>query len=429
MPKIALIGAGSVVFARNMIRDVLSFPELADSTFALMDIDPERLDLIARLGRKMIEQVGTGATLTATLERREALEGADFVICMVQVGGLEAFKQDIEIPLRYGVDQSVGDTLGPGGVFRGMRTIPVLTAMAQEMETLCSRALLINYSNPMAINCWAANAASSTRTVGLCHSVQGTASLLSDYVQAPFEEVSYWVAGINHMAWFLRFEHNGEDLYPRLREVMNNPDAFATNKVRFEIMRCFDYFVTESTHHMSEYVPYFRTTQQRVEDFATPRWDYYQLCKRDLEPTLKQIREQLDSDEPVEMRRSREYGSRIIHAETTGQVQRINGNVPNTGLITNLPAGCCVEVPCYVDQLGLHPCYVGDLPPQLAALNRSNIAVQELAVKAGLEGDRRAVVQAVCLDPLTGALLLPGQIETMVDEMLAAEAQWLPQFA
>ena len=429
MPKIALIGAGSVVFARNMIRDVLTFPELQESTFALMDIDAERLDLIARLGGKMIEQVGTGAALTATLDRREALEGADFVICMIQVGGLEAFKLDIEIPLKYGVDQSVGDTLGPGGVFRGLRTIPVLVGMAQEMEQLCPGALLINYSNPMAINCWAVNRGSRTRNVGLCHSVQGTASALADYAGVPLEEVSYWVAGINHMAWFLEFKRGDEDLYPRLREAMNDPATFAQNKVRFEIMRHFDYFVTESTHHMSEYVPYFRTRPERIEAFVTPRWDYYQLCRRDLEPTLAQIREQIRSDQPVEIRRSREYGSRIIHAQTTGQTQRINGNVDNTGLITNLPAGCCVEVPCYVDRLGLHPCWVGDLPPQLAALNRSNIAVQELAVKAGLEGDARAAVQAVCLDPLTSALLLPGEIQKMVAEMLAAEAQWLPQFA
>lgn len=259
--------------------------------------------------------------------------------------------------------------------------------------------------------------------------MQGTASLLADYVGAPFEEVSYWVAGINHMSWFLEFKHGEEDLYPRLRDAMNNPDTFASNKVRFEVMRHFDYFVTESTHHMSEYLPYFRTTAERIRDFVTPRWDYYELCKRDLEPTLESIREQIESDEPIEMRRSREYGSRIIHAETTGQVQRINGNVDNRGLITNLPAGCCVEVPCYVDELGIHPCHVGDLPPQLAALNRSNVAVQELAAKAGLEGDRRAAVQAVCLDPLTSALLMPAEIEKMVDELFAAEAEWLPQFA
>jgi len=427
LAKIAFIGAGSVVFTRTLVSDILSFPELNDSTLALMDIDQGRLDLITGLAEKMVEKNGLPAKVESTLDRRRALDGADYVIIMIQVGGLDAFRIDVEIPRRYGIDQTVGDTLGPGGVFRGLRTIPVLLDICKDVSEVCPEALLINYSNPMAINCWGMNAGSSIRNVGLCHSVQGTAWQLAEYIGVPYEEVSYWVAGINHMSWFLEFKHNGADAYPALRKAMEKPDIFAEDRVRFEIMRHFDYFVTESTHHMSEYVPYFRKTKQMAEEWTSPRWDYFEICSENWEPHYERIRAQIRGDQPLPpIKRSHEYGSYIIHSIETGEPCRINGNVKNVRLITNLPPGCCVEVPILVDRTGLRPCFVGDLPPQCAALNRSSIAVQQLAVEAALERSKHKAFQAVALDPLTAALLDLRTIREMVDEMWDAEREWIP---
>jgi len=427
MPKIALIGAGSVVFARTLVSDILTFPELRDSTIALMDIDPERLGLITALAERMVDQEGAETQIQSTVDRREALCDADYVIIMIQVGGLGMFEVDIEIPLRYGIDQTVGDTLGPGGVFRGLRTIPVLLDICRDMRELCPEALLINYANPMAINCWAMNEAGGIRNIGLCHSVQGTAMQLARYIGAPYEEVTYWVAGINHMAWFLQFQWRGEDAYPLLRAKLEDPE-WREDGVRFEVMRRFDHFVTESTHHMSEYVPYFRQRKELIEQFATPRWDYLQLCQTGWQPHYERIRRQIAGEESIEIRRSHEYGTFIIHSLETNTPRRVNANVQNAGLITNLPHGCCVEVPCLVDGTGVRPCCVGDLPSQCAALNRSNVNVQGLAVKAALSGDRRAAFQAVALDPLTAATLSLREIQQMVDELFEAEAEWLPQF-
>jgi len=347
---------------------------------------------------------------------------------MIQVGGLQAFEKDIEIPLSYGVDQTVGDTLGPGGVFRALRTIPVLLSICRDMEQLCPDALLINYSNPMAMNCWGMNDGAGIKNVGLCHSVQGTAMDLAGYIGVPYEEVSFWVAGINHMSWFLEFKHQGRDACPRLREAMDNPEVFARDKVRFEMMRHFGCFVTESSHHMSEYVPYFRKRKELVEEFVTPRWDYLQVCKARRDPHSESIRKEISGEKPIVIDRSQEYGIHIIHSMETGIPCRVNGNVRNVDLVTNLPVGCCVEVPILVDKTGLRPCYVGDLPPQCAALNRTSINVQELAVRAALEGDRDKARMAIALDPLTGAMLDLRQICSMVDEMFEAEKEWLPQF-
>jgi alpha-galactosidase len=424
-----MIGAGSVVFARRLMIDILSWPDLADSTIALMDIDPGRLGLIDAFARQLVAQERLPATITATTDRRAALGGADYVVVMIQVGGLEMFEHDVAIPRRYGIDQTVGDTLGPGGVFRGLRTIPVLLDICRDMADLCPRALLINYSNPMAINCWAVGAATDIAAIGLCHSVQGTSERLAGFVNVPHEEVAYHVAGINHMAWFLRFERAGQDLYPALWRAMDDPEIYAKDRVRFEIMRHFGAFVTESSHHMSEYVPYFRRSPEEVTRHLPERWDYLAICRQRGGPHYEQIERQAAGQERIEVTRSHEYCSHIIHAIETNTPYRMNANVPNTGLIGNLPAGCCVEVPCLVDNTGVRPCVVGDLPPQLAALNRTNINVQELAVKAALEGDRRALYQAVALDPLTGALLRLDQTRAMVDDLLAAEATYLPMFA
>ncbi|MEM2129756.1 MAG: alpha-glucosidase/alpha-galactosidase [Candidatus Bathyarchaeia archaeon] len=425
MTKITFIGAGSVVFASRLLNDIISHPELCDVTISLMDIDAERLKLIDDLARLTVAKYAPKIKVESTLIRKEALKDANYVINMIQIGGLEAFEKDIYIPLKYGVNQEVGDTLGPGGVFRGLRTIPVLLDICHDMEELCPDALLINYANPMAINCWAINKASKIRNVGLCHSVQGTAMQLANYINVPYDDVSYWVAGINHQAFFLEFKYKGEDAYPLLWEAMNKEEIYNRDKVRFEMMKYLGYFITESSHHLGEYVPYFRTTEERRRMYCEPRWFYLEICKNAWKPHYERIEKQIRGEEPIRIERSHEYGVDIIYSMETGSLRRINGNVENTGLITNLPSGSCVEVPCMVDKNGIHPCKVGDLPPQCAALNRTNINVQELAVKAALEKDRVAALQAVMFDPLTSAMLTPREIEKMVDEMFDAEAQWL----
>ncbi|MCD6083558.1 alpha-glucosidase/alpha-galactosidase [Candidatus Aerophobetes bacterium] len=437
MPKIVMIGAGSMVFTRRLIGDILSFPELSDSTISLVDIDKKRLELISQLARKMVKDLGCGAKIESTTERRDVLDGADYVIITIAVGGLDAYLSDIHIPDKYGVNQNVGDTIGPGGVFRGLRVVPVLLEICRDMEELCPDALLINYSNPMAINCWAMNKASRIKNVGLCHSVQGTAKQLARYIDAPYEEISYWVAGINHMAWFLEFKWKGKDAYPILRKkIEENPELwdvlgeYGTTKlndtVRFEIFKHFGYFVTESPFHMSEYVPYFRRTKKQIEELGvSKRW--WLEHEKSGDRYFKEVERELLSGEKIRVNRTDEYASHIIYSMETGTPYRFNGNVENKGLITNLPQGCCVEVPCLVDRTGIHPCYVGDLPPQCAALNRTNINVQELAVKAVLEKDKEAAIHAIMLDPLTSSLLTLDEIRKMVEEMFEAEKEHLPE--
>ncbi len=429
--KVTIIGAGSVVFARTVIRDILSFEALRDSTVSLMDIDESRLALIASHTRRLTEQKHLPTKVEHTTDRRKALDGADYVVVMIQVGGLEAFKLDVEIPLRYGVDQCVGDTLGPGGVFRALRTMPVMLAIARDCEDLCPSTRIFNYSNPMAMNCWALNAASRVRNVGLCHGVQGTASHLANYIGAPMEEIEYWTAGINHMAWFLRFERKGEDAYPLVRERLAKDGPPDKDRVRFEVFRQVGYFMTESSGHFSEYIPYFRKRKDLMEKymregFGGESMAYFKACSARLDPHLQQLSREARGEEKMPFgERSGEYVSNIINSLVTGERYRFNGNVRNTGLITNLPEGSCVEVPCYVDKTGVHPSYVGDLPPVCAALCRTNVNVQELAVKAALEKDKEAAFHAVMLDPLTAACLEPAEIRRMVDEMFEAEKQWL----
>jgi len=442
--RIVFIGAGSVVFTRNLTRDILTFPELGESEIVLMDVDADRLSRAERLVSRMAKTAKSPARVVATADRRQALEGADYVVVTIQVGGTAQWELDISVPERYGVGQCVGDTLGPGGVFRGLRHLAVFDGLIEDMAELCPRALVLQYSNPMAILTWR-TALSGLRVVGLCHSVQGTARLLAEYCGAPFDELSYWVAGINHQAWFLTLEHQGADLYPRLRARLDDPETLALEPVRFELMRRFGYFVTESSGHASEYLPYFRKRPDLlaslVETFESAGSDYSAwfgyghtggdvAARRLEEPAYEQeVARQIAGTEPIELRRSDEYGALIINAEQTGTLLRINGNVPNDNLITNLPAGACVEVPCLVDRGGVHPCVVGALPPQLAALNRSNIAVQELVVKGHLEGDKEAIYQAVALDPLTAAVCSLDEIWQMTDDMFAANERWLPQFA
>jgi len=436
MPKITIIGAGSLVFSYQLIWDVLSFPEISESTISLMDIDEERLNLIAQLAQKMVKERGGKAKIEASLDRREALKDADYVIITIEVGGLDAYLNDLKIPDKYGINQNAGDTIGPGGVFRALRTVPVMVDICKDMEELCPNAHLLNYTNPMVINCWAMNKVSKIKKVGLCHSVQGTAEQLASYMQIPYEELSYWVAGINHMAWFLELKWKGKDAYPILRRIAKDKNLWdrviggykksgMKDIVRFKIMEYFSYFVTESSYHMSEYVPYFRKNEKQMEELGILyRWwlDY----KNTSEIYTKKIKEQIASKNKIVIENSNEYAPQIIYSLHTGKPRRINGNVENRGLITNLPEGCCVEVPCLVDKSGIHPCYVGDLPPQCAALNRSNIGVQELAVQAALTADKDALLQAVALDPLTSSILTLDEIKKMVDEMIKAEAKYLP---
>ncbi|HEX2038015.1 MAG TPA: alpha-galactosidase [Chloroflexota bacterium] len=443
MPKIALIGAGSATFSRRLLADLLSWEELQDSTFALMDIDTERLDLISALARRMVQEKQVGAEVVATTDRKVALDGADYVITTLAIGfAYEPDRPDVAIPRKYGVHQTVADTIGVGGVFRYLRTMPAMLEIGRDMQRLCPQALWLNYVNPMNMIMWTiAEAVPSIRSVGLCHSVQGTAERLAGFVGVPHQELAYWVAGINHQAWFLELRHGsfrGEDLYPRLRVAMEDPEIYAKDRVRFEVMRHFGYFVTESSRHMSEYVPWFRRTEADRERFAPPRGagDFQRPAQAAgagqlaAVPTRRQqvwesIKQQIAGEAPIDFKLSREYCSYIVHAVEANMPFRFNGNVPNTGLIPNLPPGCSVEVPILADNAGLHPCYVGDLPAQLAAINRTNVNVHELAVRGFLNRDRAAVRQACALDPLTAATTGLDDVRSMVDELFEANARWL----
>lgn len=442
MPKITLIGAGSVVFTRNLCSDILLTPALQDSTIVLMDIDSARLTQAQEVVQALITRRKLSARVEATTDRRAAVKGADYVITTFQQGGLDAYALDIEIPQRYGVEQCVGDTLGPGGVFRGLRTIPVLVELCTEMDELAPDALLINYVNPMAANCWGVDALTGRPCVGLCHSVQGTSEMLAHWVSVPYEEVNFLCAGINHQAFFIEFRQSKEDLYPRLWEVIQREDIYGQEPVRIDLMKYFGYFVTESSGHASEYVPYFRKSASMVNEDLAPRFKnpgdkwfdfgrtggYLRECLSRLTETQVEYKALIEGTKDI-TRRTHEYGSYIIEAMETNRPARINGNVPNYGLIDNLPDGCCVEVPCLVDANGIQPTTIGTLPAQLAALNRACINVQELVVEACLTGDTDAVYHAVMVDPLTAAVCTLPQIKSMVKEMLAAQAHWLPQLS
>lgn len=426
--KITFIGAGSVVFTKRLVTDILYYPELRNSTLSFMDIDEKRLRMITKWTARLVEQEEFPTKIESTMNRRQALKGADFVIIMIQVGGIKPYEIDIAVPLKYGVDQSVGDTLGPGGVFRALRTIPVLIDICEDMSKLCPNALLINYANPMAMNCWAMNNHGKIKSIGLCHSVQGTARQIAGYMGIDFNEVSYWCAGINHMSWYLKYEYKGRDAYPILWKACNNPKIYAKDRVRFEMMKHLGYFVTESTWHMSEYVPYFRRERKTIKRFHVPTGWYLHWCQVGWQPHYAAIQKEIDGDKRITLDSSHEYGSHIIRAMVTNEPFRFNGNVSNNGLITNLPQGCTVEVPIFADKAGIHPSYVGDLPSQLAAMNRTNINVQELAVQAALKGDRRLAFQAIMMDPLTSAVCDIWNIQKMVDELFKKQKKWLPNF-
>ena len=432
MAKITLIGAGSTGFSKRFISDILTRPALAEEgTLSLMDINQEYLDVTTALARKMVKQLGVSTKIESTTDRRRALEGSDYVISVILLHGLEARMVEHKIQRKYGVDQAVGCTTGPGGVFHALRYIPVMLDICRDMEELCPDAWFLHYANPTTTVPWAMNIASPIKSIGLCHSVQGTAMELARYIGVPFEETGHWVAGVNHQAWFLRFERNGEDAYPLLREKMEDPAIYRQDMVRWEMMRYFGHFLTESSYHNSEYVPYFRRTPDMIARFAPKVGSWEDLLVSSVgkaEERREELRVEAFGDGPVTVDTSEEYCIEIINAMETNVPIRFNGNVLNHGLITNLPPGCCVEVPCLVDNMGIHPCFVGDLPPQCASLNRSRLAGDELTVKGALEADRKAIEQAVGLDPLTASVCTLDQIHDMVEELFEADAEHLPQF-
>jgi alpha-galactosidase/6-phospho-beta-glucosidase family protein len=422
--KITLIGAGSVVFAKRLIGDILQFPELSDATICLMDIDPARLKVAEAMTQSIISVLGVKAKVQATLDQREAVRGARYVICTIQVGGYKPGTViDFEIPAKYGLRQTIADTLGVGGVFRALRTIPVINSIAKDMAEVGAKgAMLLNYTNPMAMNCMAVDWEVGIPTVGLCHSVQGTSEMLASHLGLPYKDITYQVAGINHMAFFLKFEYRGQDAYPLLFKFMENPGR-TVELVRYEMMRRTGYFVTESSEHQSEYLPYFiHHGDEVIEKFKIPINEYIRRCEAIIASWEKQERELLGGEAgqiKVE-KQSHEYGAYIIHSRETNKPRVVYGNVPNTGLITNLPNRCCVELPVLVDGVGLQPTFIGDLPPQLAAVCRTNINVQELTVHAALSNKRENIYHAVMLDPHTSSTLRLDQIWAMCDELIEA---------
>lgn len=431
MPKVTFLGAGSVVFAKTLIGDILSFPEFRQGVqIALHDIDAERLATAQTVAEKLAGIIGASVEITAHEDRREALADADFAINMIQVGGYKpATVTDFEIPKKYGLRQTIADTLGIGGIMRAVRTIPVMLDFARDMEDVCPDVWFLNYTNPMAMCCWGMAEGSTIRTVGLCHSVFGTAGQLAKRVNVPLEEVNYICAGINHMAFFLVFEHNGRDLYPELQATVGDKDLWEYDLTRAECLRRFGYAVTESSEHFAEYVPWFIKADQPdlIEEFQIPLDEYIRRCINQNE-SWEKLRDSMLAGEGLdEPNRSKEYGSYIISSIVTDTPRVIYGNVPNNGLITNLPDNCIVEVPCLVDRNGVQPTQVGDLPPQLAAMIRTNVNVQELAVAAVMENNRDHIYHAAMMDPHTAAELNTDQIVAMVDELLEAHGEFIPE--
>jgi len=423
---VAFIGAGSVEFTRNVVTDLCSYPELAgDLTLALHDISADRLEFAATLTRQIVAQTGSAAVVRASQDRAEVLAGADYVINEVQVGGYASTRADFDIPARYGVRQTIGDTIGIGGIFRGLRTIPVVTGIAADMLAHCPDACLLNYSNPMAMLPWAVYAGTGFRNVyGLCHSVRDTHAFLAGLVGADPAAVQFTTAGFNHQAFVLRFEKDGQSLYPRLAEVIDgSPDL--QRRVRVELFRRFGYFPTESSEHSAEYVPWFLRHDDQVEHYRIFVGDYLARSEENL-AELESLRQQLAAGTELDLTPTDELASQFIHSVETGAEREIYVNVRNGGLISNLPPECCVEVPCDLTLGAARPRAVGALPVQLAALNRTFLNVVELTVAAALGGSREHVYQAALLDPNTAATLTTSQTVAMCDELLAAHSDLMP---
>lgn len=437
MSKIAFIGAGSFGFTRKLVKDILSFPAMADSTITLMDIDEERLAYIKKAVDRIIKDGGyTKAKVIATKDRAEALKGADGVLCTILAGNVHVWRNDIEIPKKYGVDINVGDTRGPSGIFRFLRTYPVMLSIAKDIEKYCPNAVFLNYTNPMAMLCRAVQGKSNIMMTGLCHSVQGTASMLAKWIGAPEDEITYTCAGINHQAFYLDYKWNGEDAYPLLWKAMEDPEIRNEEQVRNEMFMHLDYYVTESSGHNSEYNPWFRKRKDLIEKYCTDgtgwnpgEYGYIMNSYLKREENWKtDIEDWLKKDE-IDLERGHEYAAYIFNAVFgDNELFKFNGNVRNFGLITNLPEGCCVEVPILASKNGLEGIAVGDLPPQLALMNNISARCEELAVEGAYEGDKRKVFHAICFDPLTSAVLSLEEIQKMTDEMFEANKEYLTYF-
>ena len=435
MPKITFMGAGSTVFAKNVLGDCMLSPALNDSEIALYDIDEQRLDDSQKMLENINQNCNQGrANIDSYLgvdERKSALKDADYVVNAIQVGGYKPCTvTDFEVPKKYGLRQTIGDTLGVSGIFRALRTIPVMLDFARDMEEVCPDTWFLNYTNPMSMLTGAMLRATDINTVGLCHSVQICASHLLESLDMSTENIQWKVAGINHMAWLLEITRNGKDLYPEIKkkafEEGNIPDD---DRVRFEMMKQFGYYVTESSEHNAEYLPYFIKDQypELIDKFNIPLDEYPRRCERQIEK-WEDMREDLVENKELEHSRTHEYASYIMEAMETDEPYKIGGNVLNTGLIPNLPDKACVEVPCLVDSSGVNPCYVGELPPQLAALNRTNINVQLLTIKAALTQKKKHIYHAALLDPHTSSELSIDEITSLVDDMIEAHGDWLPEY-
>ncbi|HUB24202.1 MAG TPA: alpha-galactosidase [Tepidisphaeraceae bacterium] len=430
MIKLAMIGAGSVVFSKNLTGDVLRLPELRQATICLMDIDAERLEVAARLSRKVAQAVGADPKIEATQDRRAALSGADFVINMVQIGGLPSTEIDFDIPRKYGLHFTIADTTGPGGIFRALRTYPMLRDLCREMKEVCPKALLLNYANPMSMN-MRTIALHGVRGVGLCHSVQGTINELASYLHLDPREIDFSCAGINHMAFYLKLEHRGQNLYPRLFEAMNHPEIYNRNKIRFELLKRLSYFVTESSEHNAEYSPYFIPHGQEViSRYGVPIDEYLRRCHQ-IGREFDEIRQVARGDGGVQFNPSQEYAAPIVQAIVRDKPIIVYGNLPNHGpggaCITGIAAGAITEGPVRVDGAGLSWQPIGELPPQLLGYIQPHLIQHELFVRAVTEERRDHVYQAVMFDPLTAATLTLDQIVSMCDELIAAHGALLPK--
>ena len=437
MSKIVFIGAGSFGFTRGLVRDLLTFPEMRDATLALVDINEERLDFAKRACEKIIAMGKYPAKVVATTDRRSALAGADAVVVTILCGSVDIWQYDITIPKKYGVDTNIGDTRGPSGIFRALRTIPTMVAIAKDMEELCPQAIMLNYTNPMAMLCRAMQRETRIQATGLCHSVQGTAAMLAGWAGLKREDVDYVCAGINHLSWFVRFEHQGQDLYPKLREVITrNKKVRNAEQVRNEMFLAMGYYVTESSGHNSEYNWWFRKRADLIEKYCThgTNWNpgkyaYIVDAYKGRDKVWKaEVEKWLAADQPISLERGHEYAASIISARLGGTPFQFNGNVPNTGLITNLPPNCCVEVPVLATRRGFSPMHVGALPAQCAALTGLSAQIEEMAVEACLTGDARLVYQAICHDPLTAAVCSLAEVKKMVAEMFKKNQKYLPHF-
>jgi alpha-galactosidase len=433
MPKVTLVGAGSAVFARQVMTDILAIDGLDDGVFALVDIDPVRLDLARRIAERLVELSGKHWKVQASTERKDLLAGSDYVVNSIEVAGLQNVRADYDIPMKYGVDQCIGDTIGPGGIFKALRTGPAWLEIVADLEKVAPRAFVLNYTNPMSILTLAAARATSLRVVGLCHSVQGTSRDLAGYLQIPYDELTWRCAGINHNAWFTVLERGGKDLYPLLRERAKVGEVYEQDPVRFEVMLHMGAFVTESSGHFSEYVPYFRKRPDLVKKYTRPGYRgesgfYANNWPRWRKDNDERIESMLRGETEIPLQRGHEYAADIVEAIECGHAKSIHGNVVNGGAIENLPSDGNVEVECSVDRDGFHPVRFGRLPEQLAGLNRAHMAVHELVVQALLERDRQKALYALQLDPLTAAVCSLEEIDRLFNEMWQAERSSLGAF-